>query len=67
LSSSSQTTIEKVALNSLKEMLLGFPLNFSILLEELLISMVYVGVKVTTWSGIYGDGVKVGATAGVLH
>jgi hypothetical protein len=70
LSSNSQTTIEKVALNSLKEMAPGLSLNFSILLkvlEEQLISMVYVGVEVTAWSGIYGDGVKVSATASVPH
>jgi hypothetical protein len=35
LSSNSQTIVEKVALNSLKEMVLGLPLNFSILLKEL--------------------------------
>jgi hypothetical protein len=29
--------------------------------------MVYMGVEVTTYNGIYGDGVKVGATAGVPH
>jgi hypothetical protein len=29
--------------------------------------MVYMGVEVMAWSGIYGDGVKVGATAGVPH
>jgi hypothetical protein len=45
----------------------GLPLNFLILLEELLISMVYVGVEVTTWSGMYVDGVKANATAGVPH
>jgi hypothetical protein len=67
LSSNSQTTVEKVALNSLKEMVLGLPLNFSILPEELLTSMVYMGVKVTACNGIYGDGVKVGAVVGVLH
>jgi hypothetical protein len=48
-------------------MVLGLPLNFSILLEELLTSMVYMGVEVTTWSRIYSDGVKAGATAGVPH
>jgi hypothetical protein len=67
LNSNSQTTIEKVALNSLKKMVLGLPLNFSMLLEELLTSMVYMGVEVTTWSKIYGDGVKAGVTAGVPH
>jgi hypothetical protein len=29
--------------------------------------MVYMGVEVTIWSGIYSDGVKVGATVGVPH
>jgi len=38
----------------------GLSLNFSILLEELLTSMVYMGVHVTTCNGIYDDGVKVG-------
>jgi hypothetical protein len=67
LSSNSQTTIEKVALNSLKEMVPGLPLNFSILPEELLTSMVYMGVKGTACNGIYDDGVKVGAIVGVPH
>jgi hypothetical protein len=67
LSFDSQTIVEKDALNSLKEMLTGLLLNFSILLEELLISMVYMGVEVTTCSGIYGDGVKVVAVVGVPH
>jgi hypothetical protein len=67
LSFSSQTTVEKVALNSLKEMVHGLPLNFSILPKELLMSMVYMGVEVTTCSGIYDDGVKVGAAIGVPH
>jgi hypothetical protein len=63
LSSNSQTIVEKVALNSLKEIVHGFSLNLSIILEELLTSMVYMGVEVTAWSGIYGDGVR----AGVPH
>jgi hypothetical protein len=67
LSSNSQTTVEKVALNSLKEMVPGLPLNFSILPEELLTSMVYVGVEVTTCKGVYSDGVDVGAATGVPH
>jgi hypothetical protein len=29
--------------------------------------MVYMGVEVTTCSGIYGDGVKVGAAIGIPH
>jgi hypothetical protein len=45
----------------------GLPLNFSILPKELLISMVYVGVEVTAWSKIYGDGVKAGAIAIIPH
>jgi len=57
LSSNSQTTVEKVALNSLKEKVPGLPLNFLILPEELLTSMVYMGVEVTTCNGVYDDGV----------
>jgi hypothetical protein len=45
----------------------GLPLNFLILLEELLTSMVYMGVEVIAWNGIYSDGVKVSATTGVPH
>ncbi len=67
LNFSSQTTIKKVALNSLKEMVHGLPLNFSILPKELLISMVYMGVEVTSCNGIYDDGVKAGAAIGVPH
>jgi hypothetical protein len=67
LSSNLQTTVEKVALNSLKEMIPDLPLNFSILPEELLTSMVYMGVEVTAWSGIYSDGVKAGAATSVPH
>ncbi len=67
LSSNSQTTVEKVTLNSLKEMALGLPLNFSILPEELLTSMVYISIEVTTCNGIYGVGVKIGVGAGVPH
>jgi hypothetical protein len=40
-------------------------LNFSILPEELLTFMVYMGIKVMTCSGIYDDGVKTSATTGV--
>jgi hypothetical protein len=54
-------------LNSLKEIIPGLPLNFSILPEELLTSMVYMGVEVTDCNRIYGDGVKVGAAIGVPH
>jgi hypothetical protein len=67
LSSNSQTIVEKVVLNSLKEMVLNLPLNFSILPEELLTSMVYMGVEVMACNGIYGDGVKSGAVASVPH
>jgi len=67
LSSNSQTTVENVALNSLKEIILGLSLNFSILPKELLTSMVYMGVEVTAYNGIYGDGVKVGAATSVPH
>jgi hypothetical protein len=67
LSSNSQTIVEKVALNSLKEMVPGFLLNFSIFPKELLTSMVYMGVKVTACSRIYGDGVKVNVVTGVPH
>jgi len=67
LNSNSQTTVEKVALNSLKEIVLGFSLNFSILPKELLTSMLYMGVKVIACNGIYDDGVKVGAAIGVPH
>jgi hypothetical protein len=67
MSSNSQIIVEKVALNFVKEMVPSLPLNFSILPEELLTSMVYMGVEVTAYSKIYDDGVKVGATAGVPH
>jgi hypothetical protein len=59
LNSNSQTTVEKITLNSLKEMVPTLLLNFSILPEELLTSMVYMGVEVMNFSKIYGDGVKV--------
>jgi hypothetical protein len=59
--------VEKVALNSFKEMVPGVPLHFTILLEELLTSMVYMGVEVITCSGIYGDGVKTGVATCVPH
>jgi hypothetical protein len=54
-------------LNSLKEIVPSLPLNFSILLEELLTSMVYMGVEVIACNGVYGDGVNVGAGTGVPH
>jgi hypothetical protein len=59
--------VEKVALNSFKEMVLSLSLNFSILPKELLIYMVYMGVEVMTCSRIYGDGVKAGVTTNVPH
>jgi hypothetical protein len=57
--------VEKVALNSLKEMVLGLPLNFSILPHELLTSMVYMGVEVMAYNEIYNDGVKASVATGV--
>jgi hypothetical protein len=45
----------------------GLSLNFSILPQELVTSMVYMGVKVTACREIYGDGVKVGATTGIPY
>jgi hypothetical protein len=57
----------RIALNSLKEIVLGLPLNLSILPEELLTSMVYMGVEVITCNGVYGDGVNIGAATGVPH
>ncbi len=67
LNSNSQTIVEKVTLNSIKEIVHGFLLNFLILPEELLTSMIYMGVEVTICNRIYGDGVKVGATIGIPH
>jgi len=67
LSSNSKTIVDKVSLNSFKEIVPGLLLNLSIFPEELLTSMVYMGVEVTACSGIYGDGVKVGAAIGVPH
>jgi hypothetical protein len=52
-------------LNSLKEIVPGLALNFSILPEELLTSMVYIGVEVTACNGEYDDGVNVGAATRV--
>jgi hypothetical protein len=48
-------------------MVCGLPLNFSVLPKDLLTSMVYMGVEVTTCNRIYGDGVKAGAAIGVPH
>jgi len=67
LSSNSQTTVEKVALNSLKEIVHDLSLNFSILPEQLLTSMVYMGVEVIAYNRVYSDGVKIGATTSVPH
>jgi len=54
-------------LNSIKEIILGLPLNFSIFLEELLTCMVYMGVEVTACNGVYDDGVNVGVAISVPH
>jgi hypothetical protein len=59
--------LRKVALNSLKEIVSGLPVNFSILPKELLTSMVYIDVKITTCNRIYNDGVKAGVVASVPH
>jgi hypothetical protein len=67
LNSNSQTTIEKVSLNALKEMVPNLLLNFLIFPEELLTSMVYMGVEVMACNRIYSDGVKAGVTASVPH
>jgi len=67
LSSNSQTIVGKVALNSLNEMVLGLSLNFSIFLEKLLTSMVYMGVEVMACIRIYGDGVKASVVTSVPH
>jgi hypothetical protein len=56
--------VKKVALNSLKEMVPGLPLNFSILPKELLTSM---GVEVIACNRIYDDGVKASVATGVPH
>jgi hypothetical protein len=53
LSSNSQTTVEKFALNSLKEMVFDLLLNFSILPKELLTAKVYMGVELMAYSGIW--------------
>jgi len=45
----------------------GLSLNFSILLEEFLTSMVYMVVGVTVCNGIYGDGVKVGVVIDIFY
>jgi len=67
LNFNSQTIVEKVILNFFKEVVPGLPLNFSILLEEFLTSMVYMGVEVITCNGIYGDGMKAGAGTSIPH
>ncbi len=48
-------------------MAFGLALNFSILPEELLTSMVYIGVEVSTYNEMYDDGVKACAAIGVPH
>jgi len=67
LNFNSQTIVEKVTFNPLKKMVPGLSLNFSIFLEELLTSMVYMGVEVTTYSRIYGDGVKADVPTCIPH
>jgi hypothetical protein len=67
LNSNSQTTIQKVALNSLKEMILGLPLNFSIFPKELLTSMVYMGVKVMACNRMFDNVVKASVGANIPH
>jgi len=42
-------------------------LNFSILLEKLLTSMVYMGVEVMACNEIYSDGVKACVATGIPH
>jgi len=54
-------------LNSFKEIVPSLPLNFSIHPKELLTSMMYMGVEVTTYNAIYDDRVKVGAAIGIPH
>jgi hypothetical protein len=65
LSSNSQTIAKKVALNSLKEMVHSLLLKFSILLKELLTSMVYMDVKVMACREIYDVSMKGGAITSV--
>jgi len=48
-------------------MVIDLPLNFSILLEELLTSMVYMGVEVTAYNRIYDDGMKASVAVGIPH
>jgi hypothetical protein len=48
-------------------MVLGLPLNFSILPKERLTSMVYTGVEVMACNGIYDDGVKAGVVTSIPH
>jgi hypothetical protein len=67
LSSNSQTIVEKVALNTLKEMVPSLLLNFSILPKKLLTSMVYMGIEVMACNEIYDDGVEVGVTINIPH
>jgi hypothetical protein len=45
----------------------NFLLNFSILLEQLLTPMVYMGVEVMACSRIYGDGVKTNTLTSIFH
>lgn len=66
LSSNSQNIVEKVDLNSFK-VVPRLPLNFSILPEEFLTSMVYINVEVMACSGIYGVGVKARVATNIPH
>ncbi len=67
LSSNSPTIVEKVDLNSFKEIVPGLLLNFSILPKELLTSIVYMSVEVMVCNIIYGAGVKACVATGVPH
>jgi hypothetical protein len=67
LNSNSKATIQKIDLNSFKEMVPCLPLNFSILPDELPTSMVYMAIEDTPCNEIYGDDVKVCAATNVPH
>ncbi len=67
MNSNSQTIVEKVALNSFKEMVPSLLLNFSIHPEALLTSIVHMGVELTISNEIYDDGVKASAATCVPH
>jgi hypothetical protein len=67
LNSNLETTVEKVALNSLKEMVIFLSLIFLIIPKELLTSMMYMGLKVTPCSGIYDDDLKTSVATSIPH